>query len=191
MNKKFALHNYALEVFSKYDFKDYQTHVYNDDDIYDDNYTIFHHIKRKDMIYYIGSYFSIVEQIREDIINHILKTFTKEYNYNRIVDKKTTYLFAQTRTQKNIIFAKFEEHKNNLKVSLLLKDKIEIDNYLHDKEEIKQDFTNENFYKKFFKNLDKEIKKLFYFRFPFVYKKEKLHSFSNLTNNTKKEVNIC
>ncbi len=117
MNKDFALHRYALEVFSKYDFKDYQTQIYE--------------VNFNDGI-------SFRDGFKEKIIEYILEKLTEEDNYNRLINEETIFLFAYTKDKKKAIFIKIDLFKEQVKVSLLLKDKNKIDNFTQNKKITKQ-----------------------------------------------------
>ena len=138
MNKDVALYRYALEVFSKYDFKDYQTQIYE--------------VNFNDGISFRNGF-------QEKIIEYILENLTKENNYNRLINEKTIFLFAYTKDKKKVIFIKIDLFKEQVKVSLLLEDKNKIDNFTQNKKITKQESIDKNFYKNFFNNLNKEINK--------------------------------
>lgn len=132
MNKDFSLHRYALEVFSKYDFKDYQTQIY-------------------DLSLNCNNFFG------EDIIENILKESTKQNNYNKITNGKTLCLFTYIKNKKKAIFIKIESLERKAKISLLLEDKNKIDNFTQNKKITKQESIDKNFYNKIFSNLNEKI----------------------------------
>lgn len=135
MNNNFALQNYALQICSKYDFKDYQTHVYDLDLDYND---------------FVGEY----------VIESIIEKSTKHNNYNKFKKEKALCFFTYTKDKKRVIFIKVESLEMKIKISLLLEDKSKIDDLLQNKKATEQESTDKIFYREIFENLNMEIKQI-------------------------------